>query len=365
MNPALGLLPLLLFAVLDIFTSYRIALLSSFLISLTALIIGLTRLVERKILNILYMVSVVVLGIFSFISLLPLDSYLDNYSSIFIQLIFLIFISLIFFRKHKIILLISRHVKAPILFNLKRSLYELFLVCRILLVVITTYVVIGLVYLFLMRKWHTPELHAFFFQQLRVIFILGIILYEHIRIYYMNKHFESEEWLPIVDENTRVVGRIAKSVSYHSKEKYLHPSVRLYVFHKGRVFLSRRMDVMEDNHREDTPFRRDLFFKEDFNDCIDSLVRQMGLNSDERPKFMCNYVYESDKRRRVLFLYHLNLKDDIFIKSRHIARGKFWTEKEIEHNIGKDVFGHCFEQEFELLKTAIFPVEKFLSSLDD
>ncbi len=367
-NPALGLLPLLLFAFLNIFISFTTALSTSFLISLLGIFIVFSRWVKRKIYNVLYIVSLLILTFFSFLSLLPWQPYFEHYTVIFSVPLLLFFVFMIFRKKKKIMLYSSRLVKGTLTLDLKRSLYELFFICRIIIIVFLIYNIACLLYIFVFKQWHTPENHRLIFSYIRMGLLLGVMLFEHIRIYYINKHLECEEWLPIIDDNARVVGRISRSISYQSKEKYLHPKVRIFLFYKGRVYLSKRVgdfDEYDEYDRMDTPFRRDLYFREDFNECVDDILHKVGMNLIEKPKFMFNYTFESRNRKRILFLYHLVLKDESITHNKLFPKGKFWTQQEIENNLGKDVFGECFEQEFELLKTTIFPVEKYINNIND
>ena len=118
----------------------------------------------------------------------------------------------------------------------------------------------------------------------------------------------------------------------------------------------RRMFVV---NKYDTPFQEDIFFNESFEDALKRISILTGLKN-VKPKFICKYLYEHINIRRMMFVYIINLNDELNLKLR-FPKAKLWTEAQIKDNIGKDCFGNCFEQEFELLESVVFPALKIMN----
>ncbi|MGL4293562.1 MAG: hypothetical protein ACRCSQ_08300 [Bacteroidales bacterium] len=182
------------------------------------------------------------------------------------------------------------------------------------------------------------------------------------RLYWLNRRFKNEEWLPIIDENAQVIGKVAASVSYQFKERFLHPHIRILIFYKGMIYLKPRdpMRKIEVGY-QDTPLAKDLRYMQDAPHVVDSLMKKGGFPNTVHPRFFSRYIFEVSSLRRMIFLYTLIVPDETCFSHKVFQKGKLWTEQEIENNIGKEVFSTVFEEEFELLQTAVFPIMKMMN----
>jgi hypothetical protein len=180
----------------------------------------------------------------------------------------------------------------------------------------------------------------------------------------LNVRLNQETWLPILDDNSRVVGKIARSVSYQFKERYLHPRIRILIFYKDMLFLSHRESyLMIDVNKLDTPLQHDLSYKQNNSDLISELLNEYRLSLDNKPNYLTHYMYEEAPIRRLVFLYSLQI--DSKSKLGALAcKGKFWTVQQIVDNLGKKVFSNCFEKEFEFLHDTVFPVYKNIDEVE-
>ena len=222
--------------------------------------------------------------------------------------------------------------------------------------------IISYIYLLGFKYDHTPDLHAIFLVYLRAGVVCAIGLIMVIRFGLIEKRLEAEVWLPIINEQAKVIGKIAQTVSVQLKEKYLHPRVRVLVFQKGMVFM-RKINKNEalSGVCFDTPVAQDLYFKQGFEECVSALQNKNGMEQMPKAKYLSRYLYEDKGVRRMMFLYTLYVPDDVSMHALKQDGGKFWSEKEIELNLGKGVFSKYFEEEYALLKSTVFPVMKIMS----
>lgn len=360
MNPAWGLLPFLLYALLVNFMNFKYALLYCFIVAVASLFF-LPCFFKHKVFPFFLFVSIGILALNYLLSLLPFSLNGRFWIRLFPEFSILILMCLILFNRHRFVKWMYQVQERYLPFSIKSSFYETFFLFRILKHFIIIYLVIVLSYFIFFSDYHAPELHRFMFGELRFLMILIVIVFSLVRLYWLNRRFRNEDWLPIIDEDAQVIGKIARTVSYQFKEKYLHPHLRILVFHKGKIYLQ-----MRDSHRlsdikgYDTPLAQDLCYLQDFTGGVNELMHKAGLPSGLHPKFFTRYIFERKQLRRMVFLYTLIVSDDSFLSDKFFRKGKLWTEQEIDNNIGKGVFAEVFEEEYELLKTTVFPVMKMM-----
>jgi isopentenyldiphosphate isomerase len=160
-----------------------------------------------------------------------------------------------------------------------------------------------------------------------------------------------EEWFPVVDEEGNETGRALRSVCHDGKSMLLHPVVHLHVFNiSGDMFLQKRAktkdiqpgkwDTSVGGHISpgETPLK--ALFRE--------AGEELGL-SDFVPESLGQYVWESSMERELVNSFS-TISDKIPVPDKdEIDDGRYWSLKEIEENLGKDVFTPNFEFEFRKL----------------
>lgn len=364
-NPALGLVPFLLYTLLYVFLSFQTAVLSTAVISVVLTMIYRHKLKAMRVYN--YMLIFGNLSFILAVLTIPLKSFeLLSFDIRFLWIVALQLQLLIAQRYSRKFMRLAMRGKTPLqLLDIKKSLFEFFFVTSILTKLLGAYLLINGIYLYLLTDWHSPELHYMMIDYSRTGIILLLMLYEYVRIKQLNLQFQKEDWLPIIDEQAKVIGRIAKSVSYQFKERYLHPRVRIYIFCKGMLYLSvRRSDDPFAPHKYDTPLKEDLKYKQEFDDLVRRTLYKSGLPLNIKARFIFRHLFESDNARRMQFLYKVSIDDETLLRHKVFQNGKLWSEQEIERNINKCVFSECFESEFDLLQTTIFPIERLMMNLD-
>lgn len=186
-----------------------------------------------------------------------------------------------------------------------------------------------------------------------IILLVGV--YQVFKVSTLASKLRKEEWLPIVTDKGEVTGKIAKSVSLNMKNKFLHPVVRVALISNSKVYLQER--PLSDNlspGKLDYPFEKYMLYNHEINLAARNSIRQMlGQEMDLSIKFLLKYVFENDDTKRLIFLFVVHLDDEDLIKRDGKMKGKFWTVKQLEEAFADEVFSECFELEFEYLKNMV------------
>nr|HPR31089.1 NUDIX domain-containing protein [Prolixibacteraceae bacterium] len=167
---------------------------------------------------------------------------------------------------------------------------------------------------------------------------------------------EDEEWLPVVDESGKILGKALRSAC-HNGQKLLHPVVHLHVMNpRKHLFLQKRPDTkLIQPGKWDTAVGGHIAFGEDIKTALQREAwEEIGLrNFAARP--IGNYVFESEIERERVYSFLTYDYKGIHLHSDEVTEGKFWSRNQIEANLGKGVFTPNFEREFDqLLRDKIF-----------
>jgi len=164
---------------------------------------------------------------------------------------------------------------------------------------------------------------------------------------------DAEEWLPMVDEEGRILGKALRSYC-HNGSKTLHPVVHLHVLEGNHsLFLQKRAATkLVQPGKWDTAVGGHLAFGETIEE---SLIREaseeiglVGFEAIPALKYLWNTEIESE----LVYSFITYKGKPEALSSEEIMEGKFWKIREIEQNLGKGVFTPNFEHEFLLLKRA-------------
>lgn len=163
--------------------------------------------------------------------------------------------------------------------------------------------------------------------------------------------YDDEEWLPVVDEEGRVIGKAPRSIC-HNGEKILHPVVHLHVLNpKGYFFLQKRpMHKLVQPEKWDTSVGGHISFGEDLETALHrEAMEEIGLK-DFTAKFVGKYRWNTEIESELVYYFISYDYQKIKLHSEEVKEGKFWSPAQIEKLIGDGIFTPNFEYEYNLMK---------------
>ena len=168
------------------------------------------------------------------------------------------------------------------------------------------------------------------------------------------KNSANEEWVPLVDEQGKVLGRATRK-EVHSEPGKLHPVVHLHIINsKGEIYLQKR-SMQKDTFpgKWDTSVGGHV----DLGETIEqALLRETSeeLNiTGIRPVPLAQYKWETEIESELVFSFTALYNASPVINKAELDDGKFWTIQEIRKNLGTGIFTPNFENEFPVLVKAI------------
>ncbi|RLD59716.1 MAG: NTP pyrophosphohydrolase [Bacteroidetes bacterium] len=168
------------------------------------------------------------------------------------------------------------------------------------------------------------------------------------------KKLKNEEWLPIVDEEGKVLGKAPRSVC-HSDKSLLHPVVHLHVINKqNQIFLQKRpMFKKVQPGKWDTAVGGHISFNETLEQSLKrETLEEIGISNFEA-KLIGTYKWESDIETELVYMFITNYDNEIKVNKQELDEGKFWSVNEINKKLGADVLTPNFELEFDILKKQV------------
>jgi isopentenyldiphosphate isomerase/intracellular septation protein A len=164
-----------------------------------------------------------------------------------------------------------------------------------------------------------------------------------------------EEWLPIVNEQGGIIGKAPRSAC-HRGEKLLHPVVHLHVLNSQKhVYLQKRpLDKLIQPGKWDTSVGGHISAGETLENALKREAwEEIGLH-DFSARLVKTYRWDSPIESELVYVFVSYDFKSIHLHSEEVVEGRFWTVKQIDSNIGNEVFTPNFEYEYQLLKKEIF-----------
>jgi isopentenyldiphosphate isomerase/intracellular septation protein A len=171
--------------------------------------------------------------------------------------------------------------------------------------------------------------------------------------------FDDEEWLPIVEEDGKVIGRAPRSLC-HNGEKILHPVIHLHVLNsKGYFFLQKRpMNKLVQPGKWDTSVGGHISFGEDLETALHrEAFEEIGLK-DFTAKFIGKYRWNTEIESELVYYFISFDYQKIKLHSEEVKEGKFYSPAQIEKQLGEGIFTPNFEYEYNLLKKSKLVINK-------
>jgi len=360
-SQSVGLIPLLLFAVADYYYSYTLSFVVALVFCAVSCLI-FRHLRKGEVYQFMFLPVVATLLLYSIFLFAQLDSILSEYSVVILEILLVIVLSLVSLLR-KFVLRKVRNIGFPPdkQTYVNASLNEFYYIAQITQYLYTIHLFCVMFYLLLPDDVKNPHLEPFFFKHLEIIIGVLIIVYEQIRLYMIRKYLRQEEWLPVLNENGKVIGRIARSISIASMRKFYHPVVRIVLLHKGMLFLAKRSEEeIVSPEKLDYPFKQYVKYKQSLEDTASEVIQPYIESNAVNPRFMVRYTFEDSVVKHLVAVFVVNIPSEDFFIQENMPKGKLWTVKQIEENIGKGLFSDYFEQEFSYLKNTVLLAESFL-----
>ena len=179
------------------------------------------------------------------------------------------------------------------------------------------------------------------------------LIRQKLKVRKVTSYQDAEEWLPMVDEQGRILGKALRSYC-HNGSKTLHPVVHLHLLDKDRsLFLQKRAEnKLVQPGKWDTAVGGHLAYGENIEESLKrEAMEEIGLQDFEAIPAL-NYRWDSEIESELVYCFITSGGKPGSLVSKEISDGKFWKITEIERNLGKNVFTPNFEHEFRLLKKA-------------
>jgi len=360
-NQALGLLPVLLFMILDSFISYLL----SFFIALGICIISLIafRLLTRdKVYQFLLLPASLTMVFYSIFLCLKLEPVLFIYSPLISEVVLVVVLTFIGISKP----IIWRWVRNPktTLFRrteMKLRLNEFFFVSQVIQNIYTLHLFTIIFYSILPTAMKDVHTEHFLYRDLGVLLGVLIIIYEQIRMMMMTGSLRKEMWLPVLNDNGKVIGCMARSVSRALPRKHCHPIVRVAIVCNGKLYLTkRRSDDYVSRDTIDHPYESYVLFRHSIESTVHELTGKLSetANSAE-PRFIIRYLFENEHVKHLVSLFVIHIDDESLLENIDRPKGKLWPVHQIAENLSSGIFSEYFVQEFPFLQNTVLLAENY------
>jgi isopentenyldiphosphate isomerase/intracellular septation protein A len=198
----------------------------------------------------------------------------------------------------------------------------------------------------------SKEAWAFISGILFYILIFGYFGVEFFRNKFKAQNTETDEVLPVVDEEGHVIGKASRGdCHFNRSEKLLHPVVHLHVInYKGEIFLQKRsLTKKVQPGKWDTAVGGHISFGENLELSLQREAHEeIGL-VDFQPDFVMKYIWETEVEKELVFMFVCRTDVGLKINPMEISEGRFWDFKNIKKNLRQGVFTSNFEKEFLIL----------------
>lgn len=160
-----------------------------------------------------------------------------------------------------------------------------------------------------------------------------------------------EEIFPVIDNDGFVIAKASRAYC-HSGSHLLHPVVHLHLINrKEEIYLQKRSANKEiQPGKWDSSVGGHVVFGELIIEALHrEAFEELGLETFN-PSYLGSYVWETDRDSE--FVNMFALVGDVTPKPdpEEIEEGRWWTIREIENNLDKDVFTPSFATEFLKIK---------------
>lgn len=141
----------------------------------------------------------------------------------------------------------------------------------------------------------------------------------------------SEEYLEIVDENDRVIGKALRRVVHEQGSR--HRATHIFIFNsRGQLFLQKR-SRLKDMHpgQWDSSAAGHVDPEESYDDCIIRELREeLGARLDEAPERVLYHPACEDTGQEFVWLYRATMDTDFNLDPQEIETGGWFAPKDVD-----------------------------------
>lgn len=358
-NQALGLLPLLIFMILDNFLSYLVSFLIGIAICFIC-ILAFQLLIKNRVYWFMLLPSAGTLILYGGFLSLRLDPLLFIYTPLITEILLVVCLTIVGFTRTSVFKYIRDSNKPKVRkILLRTTLNEFYFLSELVQNLFTLHLFAILLYSFFSDTFQMVEGEEFLYRYMGAALGGAVIVYEQIRLTWMRGSLKKEMWLPILDEKGKVIGRIARSVSRSLPKKYYHPIVRIAVIYEDMLYLVKRgsLDYVFPNAL-DYPFHSYVLLGHSLENTVREVLGKLSDDKSIRPRFLIRYTYEDDRVKHLVSLYTVCLRTEEQLEKCKRPTGKLWTTKQIGDNLGSGVFSGYFEKEFPYLESTVLLAQR-------
>ncbi len=359
-NQAIGLVPLLLFLVLDNYFSY----LQSFVVSVlfcTICMVIFQVLRKDNIYAFMLLPASFTFVLYSFFLIfLKVESVLTEYTPLIIEVLFVLVLISMRFAKEGLMRSV-RNSNSP---AYQRTyaltmLKEFFYISQVTQNLFTLHLFAIILYSTMPDTMQNNWWTGFLYQDLGLIIGVLVIVYEQIRLKMLQNRLRKEMWLPVLNDKGAVIGSIAYSVSRLLPKKYYHPIIRVALVYKGMLYLSKQNACScVSASLLDYPFCRYVLFRQSIEDAMRQAIEKLKAQAEYiNPQLLIRYTFENERVKHQVSLFVIRLTDEKDLEALQYKGGKLWSVHQIEENLNDGIFSEYFEKEFSYLKNTVLWTE--------
>lgn len=263
------------------------------------------------------------------------------------ELTFILFILLMILQKKSLGKIASKALpyKLP-MFNNEN---ELFRVARVLMLIVIAFVFFSLY--FRIFDIHKKEIPLGYLKYLYASTLIFAALFELIRVSIIRARLIREDWVPVVDESGRVTGSVQYRRDHPKEERLMHPQVRLYFLENGMIYLQqRKSDDINEPLLWDASLSRSVRMTESIDLVLNKYTKKLYNQDQQKFLFLTNYIYNGRFNDQYIYLFISCKTDELKPQKDEVFQTKWWTTRQIEDNLGKNIFTERFEKEYDILK---------------
>lgn len=342
-----GLIPLLVFIVADEIWGMKVGLVVAVSIGLVEILITWIR--EKRIDNFV-LLDMFLLFVLSSLSYLFENEIFFKVKPAMMDLVLVVLLSLsLFSRIDPLGSMSQRFLKDVKLEGIQKDLFRKNLFVMLWIALIHTLMVLWAAFFMSKEVW--AFVSSFMLFIMMGAYLIFMVIRQRMKGRKSPAISDAEEWLPVVDEEGRILGKALRSYC-HNGSRTLHPVVHLHLLNSdSSLFLQKRsMTKLVQPGKWDTAVGGHLAYGESIEESLmREAMEEIGLQ-DFKAVPAIKYRWDSDIESELVYSFiAYNGKPDA-LSSVEISEGKFWKVEEIERNLGKGIFTPNFEHEFGMLK---------------